>query len=204
MLAYWRIIRNIKYRVKWEVGPWIEFVKEQRFECAMAGISFLTVPVSSVHRFLVTAFILGTSLRYFKRSPIQSGIVINQTLIDRNTVFDNFCCCCFSFQSIISCLAKRTNLGTWDLVMIETSFWDQGEYYYVSLEHLRYDFFLISYSTDLRSGKYWVLKNYFRPRLLFHCNESVTLTSQGEYQFLDNLGPLLRRLNSKQNFSFFN
>jgi len=48
------------------------------------------------------------------------------------------------------------------------------------------------FSQGLR-GSYWVLYNYIRGEKKFQCNESVTYTTHGDFTFLDNLEPLLKR-----------
>lgn len=42
-------------------------------------------------------------------------------------------------------------------------------------------------------GNYWVLYNYIMAEESFHCYETVTYTTQGDYTFLDNLVPLVER-----------
>lgn len=42
-------------------------------------------------------------------------------------------------------------------------------------------------------GDYWVLYNYIVAEESFHCYETVTYTTQGDYTFLDNLIPLVER-----------
>ena len=42
-------------------------------------------------------------------------------------------------------------------------------------------------------GKYWVLYNYIRASKVFHCNETITLTTHGTYSYMKNLYPLLKR-----------
>jgi len=42
-------------------------------------------------------------------------------------------------------------------------------------------------------GKYWVLYNYIRAKKRFSCNESITYTTHGDFAFMDNLEPLLKR-----------
>lgn len=42
-------------------------------------------------------------------------------------------------------------------------------------------------------GNYWVLYNYIVADESFHCYETVTYTTQGDYTFLDNLIPLVER-----------
>ena len=47
--------------------------------------------------------------------------------------------------------------------------------------------------TEQRSGNYWVFYNYIRAERTFRCNETITYTTHGEYTFLHNLEPLLKR-----------
>ncbi|CAH0553654.1 unnamed protein product [Brassicogethes aeneus] len=42
-------------------------------------------------------------------------------------------------------------------------------------------------------GEYWVMTNYIKPKMEFHCHESITYTTHGDFQFLDNLPPLVER-----------
>lgn len=42
-------------------------------------------------------------------------------------------------------------------------------------------------------GDYWVLYNYVLAEDSFHCHETITYTTQGDYTFLDNLIPLVER-----------
>lgn len=42
-------------------------------------------------------------------------------------------------------------------------------------------------------GNYWVLYNYILAEETFHCYETITYTTQGDYTFLDNLVPLVER-----------
>lgn len=42
-------------------------------------------------------------------------------------------------------------------------------------------------------GNYWVLYNYVLADESFHCYETITYTTQGDYTFLDNLVPLVER-----------
>lgn len=42
-------------------------------------------------------------------------------------------------------------------------------------------------------GNYWVLYNYVLAEDSFHCYETITYTTQGDYTFLDNLIPLVER-----------
>jgi len=42
-------------------------------------------------------------------------------------------------------------------------------------------------------GDHWVLYNYIKARKEFQCNESITYTTHGGYEFLTNLEPLLQR-----------
>ena len=42
-------------------------------------------------------------------------------------------------------------------------------------------------------GKYWVLYNIYKAARELECFESVTYVTQGEYQYLDNLWPVLQR-----------
>lgn len=42
-------------------------------------------------------------------------------------------------------------------------------------------------------GDYWVLYNYILADESFHCYETITYTTQGDYTFLDNLIPLVER-----------
>ena len=42
-------------------------------------------------------------------------------------------------------------------------------------------------------GNYWVLYNHFKATKAFECLESITYVSQGEYQYLDNIWPVLQR-----------
>lgn len=51
----------------------------------------------------------------------------------------------------------------------------------------------ISASVEQRSGNYWVFYNYIRAQKTFLCNETITYTTHGEYTFLHNLEPLLKR-----------
>ena len=46
---------------------------------------------------------------------------------------------------------------------------------------------------ELRGVKYWVLYNYIRASKVFHCNETITLTTHGTYSYMKNLYPLLKR-----------
>jgi len=57
---------------------------------------------------------------------------------------------------------------------------------------------LFCYNTDQRfrqglRGDHWVLYNYIKAEKQFQCNESITYTTHGGYEFLDNLEPLLQR-----------
>merc|ERR1719295_796482 len=57
---------------------------------------------------------------------------------------------------------------------------------------------LFCYNTDQQfrqglRGDHWVLYNYIKARKQFQCNESITYTTHGGYEFLDNLEPLLKR-----------
>eukprot|EP00092_Neocalanus_flemingeri_P033251 GFUD01036158.1.p1 GENE.GFUD01036158.1~~GFUD01036158.1.p1 ORF type:complete len:478 (-),score=118.43 GFUD01036158.1:172-1605(-) len=49
-----------------------------------------------------------------------------------------------------------------------------------------------NFSQGMR-GKYWVLYNYIRAGKHFHCNQTITYTTHGDFTFLDNLEPLLDR-----------
>ena len=46
---------------------------------------------------------------------------------------------------------------------------------------------------ELRGEKYWVLYNFIRATEIFHCNETITITTHGTYSFMDNLFPMLER-----------
>lgn len=48
-------------------------------------------------------------------------------------------------------------------------------------------------SSIKQRGDYWVLYNYVKAEKSFHCYESITYTTQGDYSFLDNLIPLVDR-----------
>ena len=50
----------------------------------------------------------------------------------------------------------------------------------------------IEFSQGIR-GKFWVLYNYIKASRYFNCNETITYTTHGDYTFLDNLEPLLKR-----------
>ncbi|KAK9875083.1 hypothetical protein WA026_005878 [Henosepilachna vigintioctopunctata] len=52
----------------------------------------------------------------------------------------------------------------------------------------------IEHKTQMR-GDYWVLYNYVRAERSHSCHETITLTTHGDYTFLDNLVPLLKRWN---------
>ena len=47
--------------------------------------------------------------------------------------------------------------------------------------------------TEQRSSNYWAFYNYIRAEKKFRCNETLTYTTHGEYTFLHNLEPLLKR-----------
>ena len=42
-------------------------------------------------------------------------------------------------------------------------------------------------------GDHWVLYNYIRATKTFSCNESITLTTNCDPTYLDNLEPLIKR-----------
>lgn len=42
-------------------------------------------------------------------------------------------------------------------------------------------------------GNFWVLSNYIVATRKFKCHESITITTQGDFTFLDNLVPLVER-----------
>uniref|UniRef100_A0A336MES0 CSON000499 protein n=1 Tax=Culicoides sonorensis TaxID=179676 RepID=A0A336MES0_CULSO len=44
-----------------------------------------------------------------------------------------------------------------------------------------------------RRGAFWVLKNYIPAKIHPNCYETITYTTHGDYSFLDNLIPLLKR-----------
>ncbi len=46
---------------------------------------------------------------------------------------------------------------------------------------------------EMRGDKYWVMYNYVQAEKSFHCNETITLTTHGDHNFMDNLYPLLDR-----------
>ena len=46
---------------------------------------------------------------------------------------------------------------------------------------------------EQRSGNYWVFYNYVQAGKKFRCHETITYTTHGEYHFLHNLEPLLKR-----------
>ncbi len=46
---------------------------------------------------------------------------------------------------------------------------------------------------EQRSGNYWVFYNYIQAEKKFECHETITYTTHGEYHFLHNLEPLLKR-----------
>ena len=46
---------------------------------------------------------------------------------------------------------------------------------------------------EQRSGQYWVFYNYIQAEKKFGCHETITYTTHGEYNFLHNLEPLLKR-----------
>ena len=52
-------------------------------------------------------------------------------------------------------------------------------------------------------GDYWVLYNYFKATKEFECFESITYVSQGEYQYLDNLWPVLQRWQGPMSIAVF-
>merc|ERR1719494_554897 len=57
---------------------------------------------------------------------------------------------------------------------------------------------LSCYNTDQKfsqglRGDHWVLYNYIKAEKRFQCNESITYTTHGGFEFLDNLEPLLQR-----------
>lgn len=56
---------------------------------------------------------------------------------------------------------------------------------------------------DQRSGNYWVLYNYVRASKAFRCNETLTYTTHGEFTFLHNLEPLLKRWQGPVSVSVF-
>jgi hypothetical protein len=46
---------------------------------------------------------------------------------------------------------------------------------------------------ELRGEQYWVMYNEIMASKVFHCNETITLTTHGDHNFMDNLFPLLDR-----------
>ena len=46
---------------------------------------------------------------------------------------------------------------------------------------------------EQRSGNYWVFYNYVQAQKKYSCHETITYTTHGEYHFLHNLEPLLKR-----------
>ena len=57
--------------------------------------------------------------------------------------------------------------------------------------------------TEQRSGNYWVFYNYIRAKKKFRCNETITYTTHGEFTFLHNLEPLLKRWQGPISVSIF-
>lgn len=45
----------------------------------------------------------------------------------------------------------------------------------------------------IENDKYYIVKNYIRSIRHFQCHESITFTTHGDFKFLDNLVPLLKR-----------
>jgi hypothetical protein len=41
---------------------------------------------------------------------------------------------------------------------------------------------------ELRGEQYWVMYNYIKASKIFHCNETITLTTHGDHNFMENLG----------------
>lgn len=46
---------------------------------------------------------------------------------------------------------------------------------------------------NIQNGEYWLLKNFVRASTYVKCDESITYTTHGDFTFLDNLVPLLKR-----------
>ena len=56
---------------------------------------------------------------------------------------------------------------------------------------------------EIISGKYWVFFNFFKSKLQFGCTETVTYTTHGDHNFLENLGPLVYRWEGPVSVSVF-
>ncbi|XP_063695856.1 beta-1,4-glucuronyltransferase 1-like [Culicoides brevitarsis] len=54
-----------------------------------------------------------------------------------------------------------------------------------------------------RRGPYWALKNYIPSRLKAKCHESITYTTHGDFSFLDNIIPLLKRWKAPISISIY-
>ncbi len=46
---------------------------------------------------------------------------------------------------------------------------------------------------DQRAGSFWVFYNYIQAEKSFHCNETITYTTHGDYTYLDNIELILKR-----------
>lgn len=56
---------------------------------------------------------------------------------------------------------------------------------------------------EQRSGNYWVFYNFIRAEKTFLCNETITYTTHGEYSFLHNMEPLLKRWQAPMSVTIF-
>jgi len=57
--------------------------------------------------------------------------------------------------------------------------------------------------TAMRGTRYWVMYNFAVASRRFHCAESVTYTTHGDFTFLDNLVPLLKRWRGPVSFGLY-
>jgi len=90
---------------------------------------------------------------------------------------------------------SQTKIGRleYTLTLVEDIFVDSKSVGQMSLSPS-----LFCYNTDQQfrqglRGEHWVLYNYIKAKKQFQCNESITYTTHGGYEFLDNLEPLLKR-----------
>ena len=59
-----------------------------------------------------------------------------------------------------------------------------------------------AYST-MRGTRYWVMHNFVQGDRRFACDETVTYTTHGDFTFLDNLAPLVRRWRAPVSFGLY-